>query len=404
MTASSPLTVLCIASYEKGHEFLCECKRQGCTVLLLTSESLMNVAKWPRESVDDIFYMPDVNKKWNLQHTILAVSHLARTRPIDRIVPLDDFDLETAAALREHLRIPGMGETTTRYFRDKLAMRSRARFAGLPVPEFVRLLNDAEVHEFVRQTPSPWMLKPRSQAGAIGLKKIAREHDLWKALDELADQRSFYLLERYVPGEIFHVDTIVFHRELLFCKVSRYGTPPMNVTHEGGVFTTRTLPSEAPQSHELCELNSRVLEAFGLVWGVSHSEFIVAQNGTIFFLETSARVGGANIAELVEAATGVNLWREWAKVEIAGEDGSYVAPRPAQHTAGLLISLAKQEWPNTDEFADPEIVWRMKKPWHVGMILKSPNPARIEELLTRYSDRVQKMYTAVQPPPDRPTH
>jgi hypothetical protein len=70
----------------------------------------------------------------------------------------------------------------------------------------------------------------------------------------------------------------------------------------------------------------------------------------------------------------------------------------------LLISLAKQEWPNTDEFADPEIVWRMKKPWHVGMILKSPNPARIEELLTRYSDRVQKMYTAVQPPPDRPTH
>jgi biotin carboxylase len=404
VTASSPLTVLCIASYEKGHEFLRECKRQSCTVLLLTSESLMNVAHWPRESIDDIFYMPDVNKKWNLQHTILAVSHLARTRRIDRIVPLDDFDLETAAALREHLRIPGMGETTTRYFRDKLAMRSRAKFSGLPVPEFVRLSNDAEVHEFVRQTPSPWMLKPRSQAGAIGLKKIASEHELWKALDALADQRSYYLLERYVPGQIFHVDTIVFHRELLFCSVSRYGTPPMDVTHKGGVFTTRTLPSEAPQSRQLCELNWTVLKAFGLVWGVSHSEFIIAQNGTAFFLETSARVGGANIAELVEAATEVNLWREWAKVEIAGEDGSYTAPRPAQHAAGLLISLAKQEWANTDEFADPEIVWRMKKPWHVGMIVKSSHPARIEELLTQYSDRVQKMYTAVQPPPDRPTH
>ncbi|MBV9145568.1 MAG: ATPase, partial [Acidobacteria bacterium] len=99
---SAPLTVLCIASYEKGHEFLRECKRQGCTVLLLTSESLMNVAAWPRESVDDIFYMPDVNKKWNLPHTILAVSHMARNRRIDRVVPLDDFDLETAAALREH--------------------------------------------------------------------------------------------------------------------------------------------------------------------------------------------------------------------------------------------------------------------------------------------------------------
>jgi len=171
----SPLTVLCLASYEKGHDFLRECKRQGCTVLLLTSESLMNSAKWPREVIDDIFYMPDVNKKWNLQHTILAVSHLARDRRIDRIIPLDDFDLETAAALREHMRIPGMGETTTRYFRDKLAMRARAQFAGLPVPEFVRLLSDSEIHDFSHRVSPPWMLKPHSQASAIGLKNRSGE-------------------------------------------------------------------------------------------------------------------------------------------------------------------------------------------------------------------------------------
>ena len=79
-------------------------------------------------------------------------------------------------------------------------------------------------------------------------------------------------------------------------------------------------------------------------------------------------------------------------------------PEPAQHAAGLLISLAKQEWPNTDEFADPEIVWRMKKAWHVGMIVKAAQPARVEELLGQYSDRVRTMYTAVHPPPDRPTH
>src|SRR5437868_11107516 len=145
-----------------------ECKRQGCRVLLLTSESIAH-ADWPRESIDEIFLIPDINKKWKRDDVIRGVSFLARTETIDRIVPLDDFDLETAAALREHLRVPGMGETSTRYFRDKLAMRSRAKFAGLPVPEFVRLLNDGEVHEFARQVPSPWMLKPPSQAGAIGL-------------------------------------------------------------------------------------------------------------------------------------------------------------------------------------------------------------------------------------------
>ena len=404
MAAPNPLTVLCIASYEKGHEFLRECKRQGATVLLLTSESLMKTANWPAESIDEIFYMPDINKKWNLHHTILAVSHLARNRSIDRIVPLDDFDLETAAALREHMRIPGMGETTTRYFRDKLAMRARAKFAGLPVPDFVRLLNDREIHDFSIRTPAPWMLKPRSLAGAIGLKKIAAEHDLWTALEALRDDRSFYLLERYIPGDVYHVDTIVFHEQLLFCNVSRYGAPPLDVTHQGGVFTTRTLAADDPGSLELCHLNWRVLQAFGLVWGVSHSEFIMPVDRKPYFLETSARVGGANIAELVEAATGINLWREWAKVEIAGEDGSYSAPQPKRDSAGLLISLAKEEWPSTEEFRDPEIVWRMRKPWHVGMIVRSAQSNRVEELLRNYTDRVQKMYMASQPPPDRPTH
>ena len=364
----------------------------------------MNVAKWPRESIDDIFYMPDVNKKWNLQHTILALSHLARHRRIDRIEPLDDFDLETAAALREHTRIPGMGETTTRYFRDKLAMRARAKFAGLPCPEFVRLLTDQEIHEFCSRVPAPWMLKPRSQAGAIGLRKIANEHELWKALESLGDERSFHLLERYLPGSIYHVDTIVFHRQLLFCNVSKYGAPPMEVTHQGGVFTTQTLPADAPESKRLCELNWRVLQAFGFVSGVSHSEFIAADDGTTYFLETSARVGGANIAELIEAATGVNLWREWARVEIAGEEGSYSPPPSNGDAAGLLISLARQERPNTDDFNDPEIVWRMNKPWHIGMIVRSSHAQRVEELLRQYSSRIRQNHMAYQPPPERPTH
>src|SRR5689334_15338110 len=105
------MTILCLASYEKGHEFLRECKRQGCTVLLLTSESIKDKAQWPRETIDEIFYMPDQKQEWNRADVIKGVSYLARTHVLDRIVALDDFDVETASALREHLRVPGMGET-----------------------------------------------------------------------------------------------------------------------------------------------------------------------------------------------------------------------------------------------------------------------------------------------------
>ncbi len=399
------MTILCIASYEKGHDFLRQCKRQGCTVILVTSESLRYNSQWPRESIDEIFYMPDKDQKWDVLQTIHSISYLARTRNIERLVPLDDLDLEIAATLREHLRIPGMGETTTRYFRDKLSMRMKAQDAGLSIPDFVSAVNNDKILEFLEHVPAPWVLKPRSMAGAIGIKKIHSAEELWRILAELGDQRSFYLLERFVPGDIFHVDSIVQERIVVFATASGYGRPPLEVAHGGGIFTTKMLERGSPLEQGLVELNRRVLEGLGLLRGVSHTEFIRAhEDGKLYFLETSARVGGAHIADLLEAATGVNMWAEWAKVEIAGGKAPYEPPIARNDYGGLLISLARQEYPDTLAYTDPEIVWRMHREHHVGFIVKSPDPARIQALLDAYTERVRKDFHASMAPQDRPSH
>jgi len=402
--AQRPLTVLCLASYFKGLDFLRECHRQGCRVLLLTSHSLGN-ADWPRESIDEIFYMPDRDKEWKIDDALLGVSYMARKENIDRIVALDDFDVETAATLREHLRLAGMGDTTARFFRDKLAMRTKAREEGLAVPDFIHVLNYARLREFMDRGSPPWVLKPRSFAGSIGIKKIHSADELWAALEHLGDRQSFYLLEQYVPGDIYHVDSIFSEREPLFAIASRYGRPPMDVSHEGDVFTTRTLPHNSDESRPLIELNEQVLKAFGLLRGVSHSEFIRGRDdGKLYFLETSARVGGAHIADLIEAATGINMWGEWAKIEIAGGEASYQPPTPKTDSAGLLISLARQEHPDTSAYNDPEIVWRMTdKEHHVGLIVKSPDPKRVEELMWNYAQRFRQDFFASAPPRERPT-
>src|ERR1035438_2530685 len=205
----------------------------GCGVMLVTSLSLQGKAEWPAEAIDEIFYMPDQDHGWNRADTIKAVSYLARTRAIDRVVALDDFDVEMAASLREHLRLPGMGETTVRHFRDKLAMRLQARESGLNVPDFVHALNYDALRRFMDHTPAPWVLKPRSMAGAIGIKKIHRAEELWPALELLGDMQSFYLLEQFVPGDIFHVDSIVSEKQVVFAIASGYGRPPMEVSHGG---------------------------------------------------------------------------------------------------------------------------------------------------------------------------
>jgi hypothetical protein len=395
------LSILCIASYHKGHAFLREAKRQGAQVFLVTSESLRD-ADWPRDSLDDIFFVKDDDKRWRIEDLLLGASHLARRVAIDRIVPLDDFDLEKAATLREHLRVPGMGETTTRYFRDKLAMRLRADEAGVPVPPFVHVLNEARVRAFCARVPAPWVLKPRLEAGTIGIKKVHSDAELWPLVDGLGDRASYHLLEQFVPGDVYHVDSVVYGREVLAAVVSRYGRPPFDVSHGGGVFTTQLVERGGADDRALQTANRAVLTALGLVRGVSHTEFIHGVDGRWYFLETSARVGGAHIVELVEAATGVNLWAEWAKLELAGGAEHYAPPSLRGDYAGLVTSLARQEWPDLSEFADPEVVWRLAKRHHAGLIVTSPRRERVAELVDSYARRLAENYSTSLPPAASP--
>jgi biotin carboxylase len=392
-----PVTILCIATYLKGHEFLRECRRQGCRVLLLTNETLRD-ADWPREAVDEFLYirrdMPPADIR-------LGAAHLARRERIDRIVALDDFDVERAAMLREQLFIPGMGETTGRAFRDKLAMRRRARSAGIPCPEFVHVLNTDAIGEWAARVPPPWVLKPRGQAAAIGIRKLHGAGELWPAIEALGEAFADYVLEQFIPGEVYHVDSVVFDRRVRFAIASRYSTPPMTVAHDGGIFATRTLQPSSAIASALLESNRRVLVSFGLVRGASHTEFIRAERGEWYFLETSARVGGAFIVDVVEAATGVNLWREWAKVEIAGEDGRYDPPAARQDCGGIVLSLARQEVPNLSGYTDPEIAIRVRKSHHAGLIVTSPSGERIEQLLEEYTRRFYADFHASAPPPER---
>jgi biotin carboxylase len=400
MPESRPLTFLCITTYEKGQEFMRECKRAGCRVLLLTAEKLRG-ADWPRECLDDTFYLP---QEISLPDIVKAVTHLARSQKIDRIVALDEYDMETAATLREHLRVPGMGLTTMRYFRDKLAMRMKALEHGIRVPDFVPLLNHNDIHYYLDRVPGPWVLKPRQEASAIGIKKIHAPKELWPVLEQLGEKQSSFLLERFVPGEVYHVDSVVSENEVVFANVSKYGKPPMNVAQGGGVFTTFTVPRETEEDSALRQINRELVAALGLLRGVAHAEFIRAQHdGHLYFLECAARVGGAYINEMVEAATGINLWREWARIEVAGGDGSYKLPPVREDYAGVILSLARQETPDTSGYNDAEIFLRIKRHHHAGLILRSSNQQRVQSLLEDYAQRFAAEFLAVEPPRDKPT-
>ena len=392
----TPLTFLCISSYFKGEEFIRSCKAEGNNVFLVTSKKLEDKA-WPLESIDDIFYMQqDEKDNWVMKDLIVGLSFFMRNHKVDRIVALDDFDVEKAAHIREHFRIPGMGETTARFFRDKLAMRIKALDAGINVPPFSPLFNDVEINEYADTIAPPWVVKPRSEASADGIQKVHNKEELWKAIHGLGEERHQYLVEQFKPGDVYHVDAISAEGKLVFCRASQYLNTPMEVAHGGGIFRSTTVEFDSKDDKALQRMNAKVMKAFGMQYSASHTEFIKSkEDGKFYFLETASRVGGAHLCEMVEASSGINLWREWAKLESAVAKGkTYKVPRVKKEHAGIVVSLSRYQNPDDSSFTDNEIWWRLEMEHHIGMIVKAKKREKVVDLLDDYAKRIAKDFHA----------
>jgi phosphoribosylamine-glycine ligase len=401
----NPLNIVCLATYFKGADFIRECKAHGCHVVLITKEKMLT-EDWPRESLDDLIAVPN-DAGPPLFIDLLAF--LGRNRRIDRVIALEEFDVVTAALMREHLCLAGLSSSRAKIFRDKLSMAVHSRRAGINVPEFVQLLNQDEVNDYMQRVPPPWVIKPRSDVSAIGIKKVEQPDEVWRAIEEmnkrenLRERASYYVLARFIPGEVFHVDSLVNDGKVVFSGANQYGRPPMQVAHLGGAYISRTVARGSADEKTLTQINKKLIKALGLERGATHAEFIKSDaDGQFYFLEIAARVGGAYIAEVLEAASGVNLWREWARFEIAdGKASTKVAPSRKEY-AGIILSLAKQEQPDTSAYVDQEIIYRVKKRHHAGLIVRARELDRVTTLLTDYSLRFTDDFVAVAPPPERP--
>ncbi len=398
------MTVVCLASYFKGNEFLRQLRRRGCRIVLVIKEKLRD-EDWARDSIDDILTVPNGA---TADEFVERVSEFARHHRVDRIVALEEYDVMHAAMIREHLRIPGMGTTTARLFRDKLAMRVKAFEAGIPVPDFVHVLNYDEIRGYMESIPGPWVLKPRSDVSAVGIQKLHESELVWRAIDALdarpvvTERSTHYLLEKFVPGDVFHVDSLVEKGEVVFAGVNRYWRPPMEVAHNGGVFLTNTVRRGCDEERTLLEMNRALLRTLGFVRGATHAEFIRGHDGAFYFLEVAGRVGGAYISDSLEAATGVNVWREWANLELGRGDEPYALPAQRADYAGVVLALARQEWPDTNDYTDPEIVRRPAKRHHAALVVASSDYDRVQALLGDYARRFEGDFLAVLPPMERP--
>jgi len=376
--------ILFLASYFKSTAIVEQAHDLGYAAVLLSREELRE-RPWPQ--LEGALFLPQLDQP---EVTVQAAGVLARDWNIRFVFPLDEEDVEGAARIREHLCLAGPGLTVAHNFRDKLTMRARARQGRLCVPEFVHLFNRAQIEHFTQKVSPDWVLKPRSKAGTKGIQKISSGPELAQALEELGDQSGFYLVEKEVEGDVFHLDSVVFRGQPRFVQAHRYGTPPFEICNSGGVFSTQSLDSQDADLPELLDFNSRVIQCLQLVEGITHIEFIrCPQSGRLFFLEAAARVGGANIDILVQETTGINLWREWIRVEAAAaESKDYQLAECRRRHGGMLTCLTKMEHPDMSPYDAPEVKWKLNQPYLAGMVIVSEHKSKVDELMRRYQDQL----------------
>ena len=149
-------------------------------------------------------------------------------------------------------------------------------------------------------------------------------------------------------------------------------------------------------------MNRALLKTLGFVRGATHAEFIRSADGEFYFLEVAGRVGGAFISDSLEAATGVNVWREWANLEIGRGEVPYALPPQRADYAGVVLALARQEWPDTSALhRSGRSCCGPPKRHHVALVVASPDYDRVQHLLGEYARRFEDDFLAVLPPMER---
>jgi biotin carboxylase len=386
--------ILCISGSARGHEFLCQCAELGVQPTLLTLDGLRD-ADWPREAIEDLATMPD---GLTCEQVVNTVSWMARGRLFNRVVALDEGELLRAAEIREHMRIPGMGITTAGYYRDRLAMRVSARESGFAVPEFCRVLNYDELREFMERVPAPWMLRPRRKSPGQDSFRIENPEELWRALEQLGDLQSRYLLEQLIRGELFTVESLVSECRVVFSVVHRHRNWPGT---DGGTATGAILIETVDRTSrdwmELTAFNGGLAPSLGMVRGLTHASFLRGEaDGRHYFLEIAAGVGEGGLDRLVEAGAGLNLWREWARLETAHLRGQgYV---PCEWFENYAASL---EWPTGSlpegaaEMAAPEVAGRFRTTGRESVLVCSSGLEKVTQLVNGLSRQVAGCASAI---------
>jgi biotin carboxylase len=225
----------------------------------------------------------------------------------DRVLSLSEYELLDAAKIRERFGITGPSPAQVEKVRNKIIMKTMVAAAGIRVPEFLFLSQLEQLSKLDDQV----VLKPIDGASSENVKVFPSVNLLLSALQvqntgiDLLDQEKPNLaqfeVEEFIQGPIVHFDGLVQDGKVKVVLASQYVGDCLGYANGQPLGSVQIDISTEDKAWV-----SRVLSAVELNSGSFHLEAIASHMGLVF-LEVANRVGGADVVDTFNLATGIHL-------------------------------------------------------------------------------------------------
>lgn len=231
------------------------------------------------------------------------------------VFSFNEYRVPIAARIREALGLQyGIPYQTAINCRNKKYTRKILERLGADAVKYRIFSSVEEARAFIKENGFPVVIKPSNDAGSGNIFCCKTEEDVDYAVGKLKDTKcnlvdqkldEEYLIEEFLDGPEYSVEAMAYDGKISVIAITekKIISPfePIEIGH--------TVPAVVSEYDEekIKDIVIRANELLGVNYTVTHTEVKLTSKGPRI-VEVNARIGGDNIASLVEAVKGINLY------------------------------------------------------------------------------------------------